>query len=220
VSDPSGGASIPGSVIESLLEALALKDERRTGWQLRGVEEPESVAAHSWGVAYLVVAIGETFESELPGIDLDVALRLAVVHDVAEARTGDVPTRADPEAAADLPDEADQEAAERRAMADIAGELPGPVLEEWEEYERRESPEATLVKELDLLDMCLQALHYESTGRYDPTASGPGDPDAFAEYDALDEFFATAEPRLRTDTGRGYFDRIRNRYVEARDREE
>ncbi|MFA9517670.1 HD domain-containing protein [Halopenitus sp. H-Gu1] len=204
-------------IIESLRETLALKDETRTGWELRGVEDPESVAAHSWGVAYLVVSIGETFESDLPAVDLDAALRLAVVHDVAEARTGDVPTRADPSAAAELPDAAELEVEERQAMVELAGPLPGSVADDWERYERRESPEAVLVKELDLIEMCLQAWYYERGDRYDPAETGPSDPDAFEAYDALDEFFETARSRLQTATGRRYFDRIRKRYVDARD---
>jgi len=199
--------------LDALCDAYALKDERRTGWQLRGVDAPESVAAHTWGVAYLVVALGDRFRADLPGVDLDRALRLAVVHDVAEAETGDVATRAD--STAEPPDSDAKEAAEREAMVALAGPLPDRVRDAWEEYEVRESPEAVLVKECDLLDVCLQAVVYERGDRYDPAA---GDPDAFHEYDDLDEFFATTEPRLRTETGRDLFERLRERYRIARDR--
>ena len=198
--------------IDALLDAYALKDERRTGWQLRGVDAPESVAAHAWGVAYLVLTLGDRFRTDLPDVDLDRALRLAVVHDVAEAETGDVATRAD--STAETPDPAEKEAAEREAMADLAGPLSDRVRDAWEAYEARDSPEAVLVKECDLLDVCLQAVIYEREGRYDPAA---GDPDAFREYDDLDEFFATTEPRLQTAAGTALFDRIRERYRAARD---
>lgn len=201
-------------VIDVLLAAYDLKDERRTGWQLRGVDDPESVAAHTWGVAYLVLALGDRFRDDLPGVDLDRALRLAVVHDVAEAETGDAATRAD--STATTPDPDRKEAAERDAMRDLAEPLPDRIRDAWEAYEARESPEAVLVKECDLLDMCLQAVRYERDDRYDPAA---GDPDAFREYDALDEFFATTEPRLRTAAGRELFERLRGRYRVARDAE-
>ena len=210
--------------IDALLAAYDLKDERRTGWELRGVDDPESVAAHSWGVAYLVLALGDRFREDLPGVDLDRALQLAVVHDVAEAETGDVPTRAADVGDADegQPDEdptddpTRKEAAERAAMEDLAGALPDRIEDAWEAYETRESPEAVLVKECDLLDVCLQALAYERADRYDPAA---GDPDAFEAYDDLDEFFATTEPRLQTDAGRALFSRIRERYEQVRDGE-
>jgi len=200
------------TALDTLLDAYALKDERRTGWQLRGVDAPESVAAHAWGVAYLVFALGDRFRADLPAVDLDRALRLAVVHDVAEAETGDLATRAD--STAETPDPDAKEAAEREAMADLAGPLPDRVREAWEDYEARESPEAVLVKECDLLDVCLQAVIYERGARYDPA---DGDPEAFREYDDLDEFFATTEPRLRTETGRALFERLRERYRAARD---
>ena len=208
------------SPLDALLAAYDLKDERRTGWQLRGVEDPESVAAHSWGVAYLVLALSDRFRDDLPGVDVDRALRLAVVHDVAEAETGDVATRASDvaEPAADPTAESvDREAkvaAERAAMRDLAGPLPERVRNAWEAYEARESPESVLVKECDLLDTCLQALLYERGDRYDPDR---GEPDAFREYDDLDEFFATTEPRLRTEAGTELFAAIRERYRAARD---
>ncbi|GAB6879088.1 HD family hydrolase [Halorubrum gandharaense] len=218
--DPDAASGDPA--IDALLDAYRLKDERRTGWQLRGVDDPESVAAHSWGVAYLVCALGDRFREDLPGVDLDRALRLAVVHDVAEAETGDVPTRAaDVGDAATTPtdgsdDPTPKEAAERAAMEDLAGPLPDRVENAWEAYEERDSPEAVLVKECDLLDVCLQALVYERDDRYDPAA---GDPNAFEAYDDLDEFFATTEPRLQTDAGRELFTRIRERYERVRDGE-
>ena len=200
------------AAIDALLDAYELKDERRTGWQLRGVDDPESVAAHAWGVAYLVLALGDRFRDDLPGVDLDRALRLAVVHDVAEAETGDVATRADE--TVETPDSTAKEAAERAAMESLAGPLPDRVRDAWEAYEARDSPEALLVKECDLLDVCLQAVVYERDDRYDPAA---GDPDAFREYDDLDEFFATTAARLRTETGRDLFDRLSDRYRAARD---
>lgn len=213
-SAPADDAGMQGTdaAIDALLDAYTLKDERRTGWQLRGVRDPESVAAHSWGVAYLVLALGDRFCDDLPSVDRDRALRLAVVHDVAEATTGDIPTRADP--TAETPDAADKTAAERDAMHELAGPLPDHVCDAWETYERRASPEAVLVKECDLLDVCLQALVYERADRYDPAA---GDPAAFSEYDDLDEFFVTTKPRLQTPTGRALFDRIQTRYRVARD---
>ncbi|GAB3414524.1 HD family hydrolase [Haloparvum alkalitolerans] len=225
MSDPAGDGDAgeapeadDDAAIDALLATYDLKDERRTGWQIRGVAEPETVAAHSWGVAYLVLALGDRLAADLAPDEpveplLDEALRLAVVHDAAEAATGDVATRADPAAASATPDPAEKEAAERAAMADLAGPLPDRVRAAWEAYEARETPAARLVKECDLIDLCLQALAYERADQYDPAA---GEPDAFAAYDDLDEFFATAEPRLRTDAGRTLVARIRERYEAAK----
>ncbi len=195
--------------LETLRRCLALKDETRTGWQLRGIEDPESVADHSWGVSLLCL-----FYADRAGVDADRALRMAVLHDLAEAETGDYATRADPNAETVDPDE--KERAERAAIATLLEPFDdGELRALWEEYEARETPEAQFVKDADLLDMCLQALQYEREQRYDPDAD-----DHFEAYDDLDEFFATAEPRIRTDVGRELFERTRERYEDAkRDRE-
>ncbi|AHG03166.1 phosphohydrolase [Halobacterium sp. DL1] len=191
--------------VEALLTAYRLKDEGRTGWQLRNVEDPESVAGHSWGVALLTLAYAGD-----AGVDADRALRLAVLHDVGEAELGDVPTRADPDHQPDVSPE-EKERRERETVETLAGALGDDVLADWTAYEERETPEARFVKDMDLVDMCVQALYYEREGRYDPDAD-----DAFTEYDRLDEFFATAEPRLSTAVGRDLFDRLRAAYEDAK----
>ncbi|MFC6826455.1 HD domain-containing protein [Halopelagius fulvigenes] len=194
------------SDLDALLETYGLKDERRTGWQLRDVSDPESVAAHSWGVAHLCLCFADRAE----GVDPDRAVRLAVLHDAAEARTGDAATRADPEA--ETPDPEEKERRERAAIADLLGPFSADLRDAWEEYEARETETARFVKDMDLLDMCLQAVVYERDGRYDPDAENPH----FGAYDRLDEFFATAEPRLRTSLGRDLFEAVRARYEAAK----
>lgn len=190
--------------LEALASAYALKDETRTGWELRGIEDPESVAAHTWGVALLVVRFCP------PELDRERALSMAVVHDVAEAEIGDIATRA--EAGAQSVDAGEKRRRERAAMEGPLSELGEAVRSPWEEYEARESPEARFVKDMDLLDTCLQALVYERGGRYDPDADNPH----FEAYDDLDEFFATAEGRFSTDRGRELYEDVRERYDAAR----
>jgi putative hydrolase of HD superfamily len=191
--------------LDALLVALALKDESRTGWDLRGVRDPESVAAHSWGVAYLTLLYADE-----AGVDRDRALRMAVLHDVGEAVVGDVATRVDPDRQSMGMEE--KERREREAIEDLLGPFDGDLRDLWEEYEARDSPDARFVKDADLVDMCLQALHYEREGRYDPDAEN----DEFEAFDDLDEFFATAEPRLSTEVGRRLFEEIRERYEDAK----
>ena len=42
---------------DQLLQMLQLKDVDRTGWVRAGVNKPESVAAHSWGMATLALKL-------------------------------------------------------------------------------------------------------------------------------------------------------------------
>lgn len=143
--------------VAPLLEALGLKALPRAGWVLRGVDAPESVAAHSWGVAWLVLAL-------LPAeLDLGRALAYAVLHDLPEVRTGDL-VPADGVA----PD--DKRAREAAALEGLtAGLGRAPDLRaRWHAYEAQADPEARFVRELDRLDMALQAVAYAEDHGLDP----------------------------------------------------
>jgi len=194
-------------MINQLLAAYRLKDRIRTGWELRGIEEPEDVAAHSWGTAYLCLLIGQQED----GIDVGHAVAMAVVHDLAESITGDPPRRYDGEVHVDLEGKEDDE---RTAMEELLAEMDADHIRElWEEYEARETPEARFVKDMDLIDMALQALLYERKDRYNPDADNPH----FTEYDNLDEFMVSAEDRLRSDTAKDLFERIEKQYEQKKD---
>ncbi|MDZ7706995.1 MAG: HD domain-containing protein [Trueperaceae bacterium] len=229
------------SALAYLLNAYRLKDRPRTGWVLRGIDRPESVAGHTWGTALLCMLFADD-----AGVDRAEALEIALTHDLAEAEIGDLPSLADP---ALRPVAADQKARlEARAMAALHESWPGPaadlVARRWRSYEDRDGPAARFVRDMNLLDMALQALIYEREGRYGPRANlgagsgaaegggpgaAPGDdrgpdrgdervderspPEAPAR---LDEFFASAEARVTTPFGRARLAEIADAYRELR----
>lgn len=189
-----------------LLKALELKDEKRTGWELRNIENPESVADHSWNVALLCLVY-----SDQESVETDTCVRMALLHDLAEYQTGDLVTRADSEAQQVEKD--DKHIMETEAMEKISSGLENrEIMRLWNEYEKRDTPEAKFVKDMDMIDMCLTALKYEKQKRYDSEEENEN----FQEYDNLDEFFATTEPRLNTETGKQLFQEIRHRYKEVK----
>ena len=69
---------------EALKEALGLKDVVRAGWVRAGVESPESVAAHSWGMALLATQLCPD------DLNLQRVLELCILHDIAEVHVGDI----------------------------------------------------------------------------------------------------------------------------------
>ncbi|POG55142.1 MULTISPECIES: HD domain-containing protein [Haloferax] len=188
--------------LDSLLEWFELKDETRTGWELRNIDSPESVAAHTWGTASLCLLYAEQ-----EGVDRQKAVTMALIHDLGEARTGDIATRA--EDGRQTITTSEKEAAERSAVTDLVGPFKDTeLLSLWEEYEARDTPTAQFVKDMDLIDNCLQALKYERQGRYDEAEAN----DHFAEFENLDEFFATAAPRIQTELGQDLFEHIKSQY--------
>lgn len=197
------------AMLDYLLHAYRLKEQPRNGWLLRGVEDPESVADHSWGTALLCLLFAER-----AGVDRAEALEIALLHDLAEAEIGDIPNRVD---ARDRTVDSEEKARlEARAMAALERRWPGgpsqTVVRRWRAYEDRDGDAARFVRDMNLLDMCLQALVYERDGRYDPRADRP----VFAQHPHLDEFFASAEARLETALGRELFQQVESRYREVR----
>lgn len=131
-------------------EALGLKDVDRAGWKRVGVTHPESVAAHAWGVALLALLRCP------PGLDRHKLLAMAVLHDLAEVRVGDL-TPYD-----GVPKE-EKHRREREAMAELLAARPD-LMAVWEEAEAGESAEARFLKDLDRADMGLQAERYAAGG--------------------------------------------------------
>jgi putative hydrolase of HD superfamily len=127
-------------------EMLALKKIPRAGWLRVGIDDPESVAAHSWGVCWLVLALCPE------DIDQGHALRLAVIHDAPEVRVGDIT----PYDGVSRKEKAIRETA---AASDMFRSRPD-LIALLDEYQAQETPEARFVHQLDRLDMAFQALRY------------------------------------------------------------
>jgi putative hydrolase of HD superfamily len=99
--------------------------------------------------------------ADLKGLDGCKAIRMALLHDLSEALTGDLtPSQKAKKERFELE--------EREAMKNILSKLPEGVRENymalWEEYRRGDSPEAVLVHESDKLEMMLQAKRYVDEG--------------------------------------------------------
>lgn len=185
--------------------AFRLKDEPRGGWVLRSVRDPESVADHCWGTALLCLL----YASE-EGVDEAEAVRMALLHDLAEAETGDVIARASP-ADRTVSEEAK---AQREAHAIETLLPPGfdAVRRSWQAYEDRSAPVALFVRDMNLVDMCMQAVLYQEQQRYDPSQVVPSQDG----YTHLDEFFVSARSRLSTDCGRRLYELLERRYEAVR----
>jgi putative hydrolase of HD superfamily len=94
-------------------------------------------------------------------VDCERVLRMALVHDWAETRVGDMPKTATGYFGADA-----RKHAETLAFADIVkgagGESEYRTL--YQDYEERSSLEAQLVKAADIIDLLVQAYALERSG--------------------------------------------------------
>ena len=143
------------SLLDLLLEAQTLDRVPRSGYVLRGVAEPESVTEHTWHVLFLVWILGPRIE----GIDVARAIEIALVHDLAEMRIGDLPRTSSHY----FPEGAKREA-EAAAMADLLAPVAERALPLYQEYQQGTTPEARLVKACDKLQLMLKVAVYERWG--------------------------------------------------------
>ncbi|MBA3765805.1 MAG: HD family hydrolase [Acidobacteria bacterium] len=151
-------------MISTLIELQRLKRLERTGWTLRGLAPgAESVAAHSYGVAVSAMMLADELILRGTSVDVERVLRMALMHDWAEARVGDMPRTA-----IEYFDAEARRRAERAAFNSIVQGLGKRIearyTELHEDYEQRASLEARLVKVADIIDLLVQALAFERAG--------------------------------------------------------
>lgn len=140
-------------IADFLFEVGMLKRTPRTGWQFLAGAEGESVADHSFRVAMISFVLARLEPDE---IDADRTLRMALVHDLPEARTGDL----------NYMNQKYVEADEEAAAADLIRGLP--FSEELEalmtEYRAEETPESIIAHDADQLELLLQLVENRDGG--------------------------------------------------------
>lgn len=136
-------------IIDFLHIAEALKDQTRHCCTSHRREE--SVAEHSWRLALLAILL----EEEIEGVDFSKVIRMAILHDLGEAITGDIPSFWKTKADADH---------EENVIFQLVDTLPEPQRSRFRqlfaEMNELETREAKICKALDKLEAVLQ--HNES----------------------------------------------------------
>ncbi|GLU50110.1 HD domain-containing protein [Nocardiopsis ansamitocini] len=137
-----------------LYETGLMKRYKRTGWHIAGINNPESIADHSFRAGVIAAAL-----AALEGADPDRAALLALFHDTQETRITDIPYVAKRYLSATSNEEvtADQVSGLPAAVADMVGRVVG-------EYEAKESLEARCARDADKLECLLQAVEYRAQG--------------------------------------------------------
>ncbi len=149
-------------MLSTLIELQRLKRLDRTGWTLRGLPNgTESVASHSFGVCVTAMLLADNFVAQGIGVDLEKVLRIALLHDWAEVRVGDMPRTATLYFGAEA-----RKQAETAAFLDVVDIVDSDATYAtlYADYERRESFEARLVKAADIIDLLIQVYALERAG--------------------------------------------------------
>jgi len=155
-----------------LFEARMLKEIPRSGFQFLGAGR-ESVAEHVYSTTFIAYVMTQLE----PGVDALKLISLCLVHDLPEARIGDLNSVNKAYVRADEP----------RAVADMVSELPfGAQLKDLiEEYHAGESREARLARDADQISLILELKDLDEIG-----------------YRPPQDWLPHVLNRLRTETGK------------------
>ena len=135
----------PRTFLDIVHVAERLKDTTRHCYTSGG--RHESVAEHSWMAALMAFFLRDEF----PEADMDMVIRMCLIHDLGEAFTGDIPC---------FDKNATHEKKEEQLLSDWVGTLPDPYAEEmqelYQEMAARETLEAKIYKAIDNLEAVIQ----------------------------------------------------------------
>ena len=143
------------SLIDLWEFASKLKTEPRKGWTRKlGLQRTESVADHSFALSLLCM-----FEAQRRSYNIEQTLKLAIIHDIEEAVTGDL-TPEDKKTKGKHIFEHERNSARDKLLHYIPRGNQQEYRELWSELDEGKTKEARLVHELDKIEMALQAKAY------------------------------------------------------------
>eukprot|EP01036_Dinobryon_divergens_P034294 gene34294-44297_t len=130
-----------------------LKQLKRTGWVNHGIPLPESVADHMYRMSMI------TFLVQDPAVDKDKLMKICMVHDLAEAIVGDITPH---DGVSKEEKRRLEESAMKKILSEVGDErISSEIMLLWLTYEEGDSLEADLARQLDKLEMIIQANEYE-----------------------------------------------------------
>ena len=133
-----------------------LKRTKRAGWVNVGIQDSESVSDHSFSTSVLSMILAPKLK-----VNTEKFIKMALIHDIGESIIGDV-LWYDKENGINREILSKKEKDESAAMKKIL-ELLGSdeYIDLWKEMEEKKTREAKMHKEIDRLDLALQAYFNE-----------------------------------------------------------
>lgn len=150
------------AILDFIEEMAVLKNLPRTGWRFQGIKDGESVADHCYRVSLLSMILADMLATHGVRLDAEKVMRMALLHEVAEARIGDIPFPALEYIPENVKERGEDKAV--KSMFEEFGTVGEKYIEIWEEFESNSSVEGQVVRAADKLELMIQAYEYEKVG--------------------------------------------------------
>lgn len=143
---------MPKNSLEKIFDFLKISGNLKNTYRYGDAEvlNDESAADHSWRLALMVIVFAEELKLK---INLEYALKLAIIHDLPESITGDIPANKT------LVNEVlrnEKQKNEIKAIEQLKNLLPGfqgdEISKIWNDFEFLKTMEAKFVNALDKLE--------------------------------------------------------------------
>jgi len=164
-------------ILNFLIEVGELKKMPRRGWALRGIKNPETIAAHTFRMTIMSWIL-----CRRKNLNLDKVLKMCLIHDICEVRAGDT-TPYDSILPKDkrqwkkvfdkwprlskkqkeklfLRKYKKEDAGLRELIVNLPLNIKKEIYSLWDDYEKGLTPEGKFVRQLDRVENLLQALEY------------------------------------------------------------
>lgn len=138
-----------------------LKRLKRAGWKKEKIRNGESVSDHSFSTAILAMILAPKLR-----VDREKFVKMALIHDIGESIIGDI-LWYDRNLGVDKERLAKKQKDEDKAMEKILMKLSDrkEYMSLWKEMAEMKTKTAKLLKEIDRLDLAMQAFFYEKSRR-------------------------------------------------------
>ena len=201
-------------VLNFLIEVGKLKRNKRKGWIINQIKDPESIAEHVFRATILGWILGR----KKKGINLEKLIKIALVHDLCEIYAGDTtpydsilpknkkklkelmktwPRFSDAEKERIA---ASKYKRERKGLEKLIAKLPSDLKSEirniWLDYEKKLTPEGRFFHQADRMENFLQAYEYWEKRKNPPLVPWWLWAREFFDDDVLLEFLTVLEKRF------------------------
>lgn len=166
-------AAVPASIVKMLQKdskyasinafyhiVSLLKDQKRTGWLDRPIDNPEHIADHMYRMSIIAMSVNADALGNKP--DLSTCVKIALVHDIAESLVGDIVPH-DPYVR--KAEKHRREASTVQYLSEVTSSynpaFSKELVELWTDYEEQRTLEGTIVKDIDKYELLLQTFEYE-----------------------------------------------------------